>query len=771
MISGIFKLTNFPDLSQNLELNFEFASFTSISGSLGGGNSESYNKLIVSADEQAIYYNEDVAFSEGKWAHFALRSIIVPEQDFEGEEWIINNQMRTVENQDKISYTVVGPNGEEETFSIVRNSTWSQAVLEDGSAWTLTTKREIAFLSEVGFLVLYYNGRAVSIDDPIVPNGRYIVPSQININMVISDDGKVWPNPNALVGTGILGTTIPQINLQSKERKVVDLIGDNAYVSDKAKRNVEPYVSIEIKNNKLILTADEFPEHYYNCVDYELPIGHESTLIPVQSIEVFNDADTKLTELLPPYRMHIKGQYCTGEENGIEATLKDGDGIKLMGVGCSDFLFSFLSELGETVTSGTVVPVSYITAMFSFFGNFPVFSLPASENFYMFGSSFIDYLNEKIPFDELLGFPVLALVYEEESLIEYIIKQFATEAGLSIEEYKLQLQEEAETAGLSLNEYVKLIYEQDADSKFEELRWLVSAVISEELAEAAKEIKDKATQHVPFSIRGLLDGMINSMSSSGSASLDAFYSELDFVVLLENPEGKTLEYEYKMVDTRKFALKNNGVEVRNRICFSEENDFAFTETNLAGDGGTIVIDSIYAPTQRNVPGVLTTINKNMACLSGDTLITLANGEKIRIDQIKIGDYVLTTNGPEKIVFSDANLHKIAKKYIIYTFANDQEIKVIKDHRIYSCDRNAFVHFSKLKLGEKCLGENGEITYLKEKRLVNEKINHYTLYTKNSNAYYANGLVCGNFFSNIRPNWIRKLGVNLYIFLVSWRSKS
>jgi hypothetical protein len=85
--------------------------------------------------------------------------------------------------------------------------------LEGESPWLLTSKRELAFWSDTGYLILYHNGKSVKADDPIVPNGRYLVPSQINIDLNIPENGRVQPNPNALVGTGILNSTIPQVNL------------------------------------------------------------------------------------------------------------------------------------------------------------------------------------------------------------------------------------------------------------------------------------------------------------------------------------------------------------------------------------------------------------------------------------------------------------------------------------------------------------------------------------------------------------------------------
>jgi hypothetical protein len=83
------------------------------------------------------------------------------------------------------------------------------------------------------------------------------------------------------------------------------LIGDNAYVTNRAKKNIDPYVSAEIRNNKLILQAGKFPEKYYTCVDYEIPVGHNSVLVPLQKTVIEDNENFSLTELLPPYRIYI----------------------------------------------------------------------------------------------------------------------------------------------------------------------------------------------------------------------------------------------------------------------------------------------------------------------------------------------------------------------------------------------------------------------------------------------------------------------------------
>jgi hypothetical protein len=88
------------------------------------------------------------------------------------------------------------------------------------------------------------------------------------------------------------------------------------------------------------------------------------------------------------------------------------------------------------------------------------------------------------------------------------------------------------------------LYYEETGLLLSDLRYVVIGPITEQLQSTIETMKEVATQHVPFSIRGMLDDLIGSYTDSSDSALDAFYSELDFVVLLENPLGKTLEYEY-----------------------------------------------------------------------------------------------------------------------------------------------------------------------------------------------------------------------------------
>jgi hypothetical protein len=53
--------------------------------------------MSILSQEGEIWFGETLAFANGAWEDPALRNIVVFEQEFEGEDWILNNQKRTVE--------------------------------------------------------------------------------------------------------------------------------------------------------------------------------------------------------------------------------------------------------------------------------------------------------------------------------------------------------------------------------------------------------------------------------------------------------------------------------------------------------------------------------------------------------------------------------------------------------------------------------------------------------------------------------------------------
>lgn len=132
------------------------------------------------------------------------------------------------------------------------------------------------------------------------------------------------------------------------------------------------------------------------------------------------------------------------------------------------------------------------------------------------------------------------------------------------------------------------------------------------------------------------------------------------------------------------------------------------------------------------------------CLSGDTLITMADGSQKRLDEIKAGDEVLDQEGitiVESLKIMPANSY-----YHIYHFEDGIDIKETSPHRFYNVEQGFSQKLGSWEIGEHAVHSDGRhIALLSKERIVGEELK-YGLYTK-TGFYYANGLLSGPMFVN------------------------
>ena len=145
---------------------------------------------------------------------------------------------------------------------------------------------------------------------------------------------------------------------------------------------------------------------------------------------------------------------------------------------------------------------------------------------------------------------------------------------------------------------------------------------------------------------------------------------------------------------------------------------------------------------------ITITGANDQCLTGDTLITLADGATKRIDTITLADKVLAYN-PEtmaleadEIIRCDSDKIKTHSEYDVWTFDDGTIIKTVHRHRFYNVERNTMVYMDEWKIGEHAIKTDGTKVALVNHANVREEVRHYTIFTKHQN-YFANGLLSGN----------------------------
>lgn len=133
------------------------------------------------------------------------------------------------------------------------------------------------------------------------------------------------------------------------------------------------------------------------------------------------------------------------------------------------------------------------------------------------------------------------------------------------------------------------------------------------------------------------------------------------------------------------------------------------------------------------------------CLSGDTLITLADGSTKRLDEVQPGDLLLAGNSKptrvRRVARGQWNNH-----HTLYRFADGTVIDEIHDHRFYNCEAGFWQLLRHWKIGEHARRQDGAEVALVSVERVDGPAEMFGLWTE-SRDYWANGLLSGETAAN------------------------
>ena len=144
-----------------------------------------------------------------------------------------------------------------------------------------------------------------------------------------------------------------------------------------------------------------------------------------------------------------------------------------------------------------------------------------------------------------------------------------------------------------------------------------------------------------------------------------------------------------------------------------------------------------------------TIKVCTMCLTGDTLVTMADGSEKRIDEIALGEEILSYDFatmklvPNKVVYTDKDAGKTHTEYDVWTFSDGSFVKTVHRHRFYNLERKAFVYMDEWQKGEHTVRKGGEKVALVSHERVEETVNHYKITGEKGTNYFANGLLTGD----------------------------
>lgn len=524
------------------------------------------------------------------------------------------------------------------------------------------------------------------------------------------------------------------------------------YIDDVPLTTVNELVSYSITNSVLSVFVENLPVLTEEIVEIPsttitLPQPQKRLLVLLTPEVIKEGNGVKVVAQKPPYKVNVSGKHYQGNAFNIKSSLE---------------------TIGSAEVCGMVFPTMLLGVLFEQYANVPYekFVMPGNsllsslnlgenvtqtENLIFFSDAFLEYCNKQIILEEMLGDYFIIQSSSRQDILDAFVEMAAAEAETSTEEMLILLEEEATSLGITLEEHLVSLIETEYKATIDTLCAFSLKEITEDnlyLVELwSEDVGILSTKFGDFEMSAMINTIINSYIGS-------------VCLLYVREDGDiSLKYTFSVEDSREFLLEESSELVLSNHKYRNDTEYNFN--GLSSGSAYLGINSFVPPTVRGVPS---TIHVEIRCLSGDSLITLENGDKKRLDEIKVGEKVLTQKGPEKVIYSDASLKKTKDEYVIYHLSNGTDLTVIKDHRVYSADRKRYVKISRIKNGERILIAGGETTTIASAEKINKSINHYTIFTENSNAYYANDVVCGNSFSNIKIAFIRKAAVKVFSWL-------
>lgn len=147
-----------------------------------------------------------------------------------------------------------------------------------------------------------------------------------------------------------------------------------------------------------------------------------------------------------------------------------------------------------------------------------------------------------------------------------------------------------------------------------------------------------------------------------------------------------------------------------------------------------------------LPGLTASMtHTSQTCLSGDTLITLADGGTRRLDSIQPGDLLLAGDGTptwaRRVARGRWNDH-----HTLYRFEDGTVVDEIHAHRFYNCETGFWQLLERWRIGDHARRQDGAEVALVAVERVEEPAEMFGLWTE-SRDYWANGLLSGETAAN------------------------
>ena len=156
---------------------------------------------------------------------------------------------------------------------------------------------------------------------------------------------------------------------------------------------------------------------------------------------------------------------------------------------------------------------------------------------------------------------------------------------------------------------------------------------------------------------------------------------------------------------------------------------------------------LYEPV--TLTGDMVILSGTFTCLTGDTLVTMADGTEKRIDEIELGDEILSYDWdtmqlvPNKVIFTDKDENKTHTEYDVWAFDDGTVIKTVHRHEFYNVEACRMKYMDEWRIGEHAHKIDGTEPELIAHEVIKETVRHYKITGEKGTNYYANGLLNGD----------------------------
>ena len=218
-----------------------------------------------------------------------------------------------------------------------------------------------------------------------------------------------------------------------------------------------------------------------------------------------------------------------------------------------------------------------------------------------------------------------------------------------------------------------------------------------------------------------------------TATVEGYHASCD------SGTGKFIQYGFELNDSVYYRKYNEEL-------YSQDISISIT---VSASGGEITVSGVQQTTET-------------CCLTGETLISMADGTQKQIKDVVVGDKVLSYNTEThklEITTVETLIHVKRTELVYITFADGSQIKITPDHPMFS--ERGWIVYSPEK-GQRAypdieLQETGtqigdmifSLSLLFDKEIVNmeyvvcEEIDTYTFTTKDNHNYFAQGVLVHN----------------------------